>query len=1411
MSDFLVKIENSQSVMSFDHIQPFSKISEVLGFFLVLQSGDSVSSQSPDPVLQFSLTAGSVSQPDSITGSSCFGNEGHHAAGCKEENPKRESLRVLPVKVVRFCEETPLSEEGIIHTSVGSTTSCREDCDDRVMPAPKRICVGRSQPVGKMDSMHQMSEETQLSAVWPWESPSTGEEKECDSSELCGDSQGSPRCASQENFFKCGIILGNDSRGGSGHSGSAVSHDDGRRGGFHESSTSTIGAVDDQHHAESGGDPSSATSTSRSSKSSSEDTGIDESKSGLRWSDRSAGRGHDGLGIAAQLLNRSLTMCLASMRKPGMDFCTDLDLSHWFISPLHALFSARLSKSNSHVFTWTCFDTGCCFAVWYDKGLSDDLVFSDFQDDWEFHVTKGTKKKLNAALSFLVNGEKSLKRFHRDLDDMSRGNGPTAATSELQEKERGSESPAEETSELQEKIRGRDSPTEETSGLQEKSRGVGAQLLTSDGLVATTAGESRLDPNATSPPNGLPLAGLVSLSSAMVSSADSSKKAYCICELFSPPRVTPRASKLGLRTTNPPAFDLEVGWDFFRSDHRAFFWKTVQEQEPDMILMSPDCGPFSILMNVNWEKMDVKEKELLQVRALSMLHFCIQVAEYQLSHGRQFFIEQPCTASSWATHAMRWLTQQQGVIRFLFDQCMTGLSVEPGTLSRKTTAIITNHFELALRLSKYQCDHSHEHLPLENGRPHKARIYPSQMVEILCRAMLKSPSPSFHEADAEEPDLEEMLDEELEASNLPSPPQSTTRSAEVESADRLTLSAEQKKKVNLLHVNLGHLPRDRMLSLLRAAGALPAVLDYVKNQFSCEQCFRQKRPVERRKAALPRTFAFNRLIGVDYFFLNFGGKTHAFLNVVCQGTNYQQIGLLKDYEAGPPSSQKTWKLFQELWLRPFGAPEAVICDSGSEFRGSFERSCEQVGCMQIITDSASPWQNGRVERHGGWIKERAEAELQSGSSVLTTSEDLELLLSHLANCKNRWFSRGGFSPCQLVFGQNPRVPLELLSDDEMSLPGWDDVKADPFDHDTAAAAFSKAHSIRQRARELCVQFNAREKIRLSSSGAMHRQRTWAVGQWVYVYRRFSGTGQGHLTRSRWIGPGIVVLQAGHSVWVSMRFLKCNSDQLRSASSHETLGAELARAGELAEVIQQTRSGKTGAIDVAREGSPPEEAWDEQGTPNSEAPILMSPDAELPSTPDETELPVARTGVRHLLRTLHPPLDELPTILEDAQSSTRTLDEPQREPSRQVSAVEPILDDSVVEAERKRQRTDSDPSRASSADTHTDTSQGRVRSQVSQLEMDRLEREAVRELRRLDRLERQQAALDRRGIASSSRDSHFTEQSSVSLFSTSPGLFYVTKQNDSYIAKPEKSGNNEFDIKTASPEELAGFRLSDAEE
>ena len=366
-------------------------------------------------------------------------------------------------------------------------------------------------------------------------------------------------------------------------------------------------------------------------------------------------------------------------------------------------------------------------------------------------------------------------------------------------------------------------------------------------------------------------------------------------------------------------------------------------------------------------------------------------------------------------------------------------------------------------------------------------------------------------------------------------------------------------------------------------------------------------------------------------------KTHAFLNVVCQGSNLQQVALLPNYTGGPPNAKDAWELFNKLWVAPFGLPEVVITDQGSEFKAHFERCLEQLGVLQTVTDGASPWQNGRAERHSAWVKQRLEEEVQSGQTILQSSRDLEILAIQTVAHKNRWFHRGGFSPYQLVFGINPRIPLELLSDDHRQVPGLADAQVDPFEADTPASEFARSHQIRQRARELCIASNLKDKARLGLAQRTRPQRTWTRGQWVYVWRKFPGTGNGHMTRARWVGPGLVIMQDGHSVWVSMRsrLWKCCSDQLRAANHLESLGAELANSDELSEVLAQAKSKRAGAVDVESQGSPPDEAWgQEANTQHEEVPAIettTSPDdvhVPLPPIPEEEAAP------QPLIREMH---------------------------------------------------------------------------------------------------------------------------------------------------------------------------------
>eukprot|EP00972_Heterocapsa_arctica_P011852 1736012-Heterocapsa_arctica.AAC.1 len=74
--------------------------------------------------------------------------------------------------------------------------------------------------------------------------------------------------------------------------------------------------------------------------------------------------------------------------------------------------------------------------------------------------------------------------------------------------------------------------------------------------------------------------------------------------------------------------------------------------------------------------------------------------------------------------------------------------------------------------------------------------------------------------------------------------------------------------------------------------------------------------------------------------------------------------------------------------------------------------------------------------------------------------------------------------------------------------------------------------IRQKARQLLFSSDATRELADASKSSPHRDQKFNQGQWVYVYRRVpkKGPKPNGLLRDRWVGPGVVALQMGHTVW-----------------------------------------------------------------------------------------------------------------------------------------------------------------------------------------------------------------------------------------------------------------------------------------
>ena len=326
-------------------------------------------------------------------------------------------------------------------------------------------------------------------------------------------------------------------------------------------------------------------------------------------------------------------------------------------------------------------------------------------------------------------------------------------------------------------------------------------------------------------------------------------------ELFSPPRVIPHAQRAGLKVDSSHVFDLQHGWDVRKLSHRRAFRQYRKKHRPRMMMASPACKAFTRLRHIYQERMDPETCRRTVAEGHLMWNFAMEACEEQIADGNFFGLEHPRLAASWRLPRTQRLLRRDDVVLMSFDQCFFGLSVVPsGTLSRKSTCIATNNPWLALELVNAVCRGDHDHETLIGGLPRKAQEYPAELCSAITRGAqavaLGLNPPSFLES-AEVYELTRpgcwFGEEEEEAEDETNPPNEPEQYT-------TPVSDSQRRLVQKVHVNTGHPDRLRMLRAFKAAGALPQVLRYIREEFGCEDCQLKRGPDNRRRAQLPRTF-----------------------------------------------------------------------------------------------------------------------------------------------------------------------------------------------------------------------------------------------------------------------------------------------------------------------------------------------------------------------------------------------------------------------------------------------------------------------------------------------------------------------------------------------------------------------------
>lgn len=204
-----------------------------------------------------------------------------------------------------------------------------------------------------------------------------------------------------------------------------------------------------------------------------------------------------------------------------------------------------------------------------------------------------------------------------------------------------------------------------------------------------------------------------------------------LIEVFSPPRLCAPAQQLGLVAN--VSMDLETGWDFTISAHRAAACAEIRKRKPQVLAVSPPCTWFSKMMDVNWKRMDTQKKANGMEIATLLLDFTMLLCRLQLEQGRYFIFEHPYKALSWSRQSVRDVLAHPSVKQSMFDQCQFGLKSKLRCVPmRKRTTLASNLPAVHVRFHNCLCRGGHKHQVIEGWeggvrRSTWAQKYPSAM------------------------------------------------------------------------------------------------------------------------------------------------------------------------------------------------------------------------------------------------------------------------------------------------------------------------------------------------------------------------------------------------------------------------------------------------------------------------------------------------------------------------------------------------------------------------------------------------------------------------------------------------------------------------------------------------------------
>ena len=233
----------------------------------------------------------------------------------------------------------------------------------------------------------------------------------------------------------------------------------------------------------------------------------------------------------------------------------------------------------------------------------------------------------------------------------------------------------------------------------------------------------------------------------------------------------------------------------------------------------------------------------------------------------------------------------------------------------------------------------------------------------------------------------------------------------------MMLEEDEEKQISKVHRYFGHRSGRRVWEMFAKAGKLrnkkKAVLELLDK---CKVCSATKKTPPRPKVGMPATNNFNEIVGLDLKVLDKSGEYILWMVDMFSKAIKGKFIRDKNPETIVGALIESWIIGDGMG--PGHPTKGFYSDNGGEFLNhQLVNFAAKMNTTIKMTSANAPWQNGLVERH------HATADIiYEKIRIENPDMDPQEAINHAAFAKNSDVNVLGFSPLQIIMGQNPSFP-----------------------------------------------------------------------------------------------------------------------------------------------------------------------------------------------------------------------------------------------------------------------------------------------------------------------------------------------------------------------------------------------------